>query len=181
MSDIDSSTGSRVVIVLAQDGGASRVCFQQDCAATEIPLGIEPAAVAKLFRRYPPLEADLEKAIDVVEDAVMPLGRRLPPNPSLVAGDAATQRLARLSMGDGAGRTATLQAIEALFEQLASAARRGVWPGDLTLEPLLSASLVILREFMHHAGLREIAIDENRNLVRNVTADFGHFGIFHEF
>ena len=162
MSDIDSPAGSRVAILLAPDGGASRVCFQQGGAMKEIPLGIEPAAVSALFRRAPPLEADLERAIDVVEEAVMPLAKLMPANPHLMAGDAATQALVRLSMGEGAGRTATLQAVEALFEQLALAARRGVWPASLRMDAAGSARLLILREFMHHAGIQQIDIQPER-------------------
>jgi hypothetical protein len=156
MNDSGNKPGSRVVILFGQDGGTSRVCFQLGGEVKEMPLGIEPAA---LFRRDPPLEADLERAIDVVEEAVMPLAHLMPESPMLVAGDDVARSLVRLSLGEGvaADQCATLEAIEALFEQLALAARRGVWPGDLRRDPLLSASLVILREFMHHSGLRHVA------------------------
>ena len=117
----------------------------------------------RTFKKSMPTPAQLESAIMVVEDAVMPLARLVPPHSVLATRDPLLLQLARMAAGDDSlGREApapdqappavTREAIEALFERMVAQASRnyvGNAP-DLPQEPRLAAALLILREIMHH-------------------------------
>lgn len=112
-----------------------------------------------LLRHDPPTAAELERAIEHIENALMPLARRIPPGSTLFVDAPA---LAGLWNANGAspgqaGRL-SLDAVEAAFQNLAAvaeggpAASRGVPPGvDYALQ------LLVLREAMHHWGFSEVA------------------------
>lgn len=67
-----------------------------------------------------------------------------------------------LELGPAAGRIrvdrASLDALEARFEQMALAARRSAWSREFHMDSFLAAGLLILREFMHHAGFDRIEL-----------------------
>jgi hypothetical protein len=52
----------------------------------------------------------------------------------------------------------SIAAIEALFEQIAMAARRGFWAGDQRMDGPTAAAVLIVREFMHHLGFERIEL-----------------------
>ena len=122
--------------------------------ALPVPIGI--ATVSALFRRDPPHEADLEAAIDVIEEAVMPLAKSIPASSKLVAGNEFVRNLIDASTGRSESASASIEAVESRFEELAAAARRGVWTGAARMDSTQAAGLMILREFMHHTGFDRI-------------------------
>ena len=127
-----------------------------------MPIG--SSVVAQLFRSDPPTERELESAIDLVEEAVMPLAKEVPPGSALIAGDALTCEVAALSAGDQAVDRVSIDAVEGLFDQLARAGRRGTWVGTARMDATVAAAVVILREFMHHAGFRSIQLRDDDGL-----------------
>lgn len=146
-----------VAIYLEPGRVESRLRVSQASGFRDVPLGVGTAEVAALFRRDPPLEADLEAAIDLIEEAVMPLAKHMT-GKVLIAGNEVTRAVANMSTGAGETRTeASIEAVEGLFTLLASASRRGAWPREMSLTPDHSAALIILREFMHHAGVAAIS------------------------
>ena len=147
-----------VAIYLETGSVESRLRVSQASGFRDVPLGVGTAEVAALFRRDPPLEADLEAAIDLIEEAVMPLAKHMT-GKVLIAGNEVTRAVVNQSTGAGETRTeaASIEAVEGLFTLLASASRRGAWPREMSLTPDHSAALIILREFMHHAGVAAIS------------------------
>jgi hypothetical protein len=125
-------------------------------ATRELRFATGSVAVARRFRSDPPSESDLESAIEVVEEAVMSLVRKLPSGASLVCGDALTDEVAALSAGDRLVTEVSIDAVETLFDQLARAAQRGSWAGTTRVDATLAAAVLILREFMHHGGFKSI-------------------------
>jgi exopolyphosphatase/pppGpp-phosphohydrolase len=122
-----------------------------------IPLGC--AATGPLsFRHDPPTPLELETAIAVVEDAVMPLARRLP-RPSTLVGVGEALRALPPALGTSESAIA-LADVEQLFQQLAGVAEgRPVASSGLPAGRTFAATLLILREFMHHLGFDSIVIE----------------------
>ena len=117
----------------------------------------------RTFKRDMPTPAQLEAGIMVVEDAVMPLARLVPPHTVLATRDPLLLQIARQAAGDPelgveppapdcAPPAVTREAIEALFERLVAQSSRnyGGIDQDLPGEPRWAAALLILREALHH-------------------------------
>ena len=140
--------------------GESRIQVLDTGALRELRVPIGSAAVAQIFRSDPPTESELESAIDIVEEAVMPLAKEIPPGAFLIAGDALTGEVAALSTGDPLAGRASIDAVEGLFDQLARAGQRGTWAGATRMDATFAAVVVILREFMHHARFQSIQLGD---------------------
>ena len=115
----------------------------------------------RTFKKRMPNGAQLETAILVVEDAVMPLARLVPPSTVLATRDPLLLHIARTAAGDMALGEAfpapdcappavSREAIETLFNQAADQVLRGVPDTRLPQEPVWLAGLLVLREAMHH-------------------------------
>jgi hypothetical protein len=108
-----------------------------------------------LFLHDPPTPVEIERAIDVVEDAVMRLPRAAGPSAALVGSGAHLRGWAAAG-----GARLTLETVEQWFQRLASTAlgqpqaMHGL-PGGRAA----AATLLILREFMHHLGYTAIVVD----------------------
>jgi len=138
----------------------SRVQIMEAGALRGMRLPIGTSVVAQLFRSDPPTGRELEAAIDLVEEAVMPLVKEIPPGSVLIAGDALTCEVAARSAGDPVAAETSIDAVEGLFDQLARASQRGTWAGTTRMEAALAAAVVILREFMHHARFQSIRCED---------------------
>jgi exopolyphosphatase/pppGpp-phosphohydrolase len=124
-----------------------------------LPLGAERTAHA-FFKTAPPTPLALEHAIQVVEDVVMPLRTVIPREALLFSADAALREIALLA---GAGpeepMRLTLDAMERVFNRLSAvvqgspASHQGL-PESNTF----AATLLILREFMHHLQFAQIEV-----------------------
>ena len=131
---------------LARTGGPERFT---------LPLGSARTARAH-FRSAPPSAADLEAAIEAVEDIVMPLHPRMTPGSRLASDDAALFStlftLARSTRPE-ADRWVALGVddVERVFNRLADVATgQPVASAGLPQDSGFAASLLILRELMHH-------------------------------
>jgi exopolyphosphatase/pppGpp-phosphohydrolase len=124
-----------------------------------LPMGSEHTA-REHFKTTPPTPLALEHAIQAVEDVVMPLRPVIPREALLFSADAALREIALLA---GAGPTEpvrlTLDAMERLFNRLSAvvqgspASHQGL-PESNTF----AATLLILREFMHHLQFAQIEV-----------------------
>jgi hypothetical protein len=139
--------------------GESRLQVLESGVLRELRVSIGSSAVAQLFHSDPPTERELEAAIDMVEAAVMPLANEISPGATLIAGDALTGEVAASSTGDPLAATASIDAVEGLFDQLARAGQRGTWAGTTRMDATFAATVVILREFMHHTRFKSIQIE----------------------
>ncbi|ABM37757.1 hypothetical protein [Rhodoferax sp.] len=115
---------------------------------------------SEFFKHNPPSPLEIEMAIMVVEDKVTRAravaGRRA----SLYSTDEMIHDIARLSgWPDELAVTLSLEQVEKLFDQLA--ARSEARPSSqvaLPDDPKLAATLLILREFMHHLKFDDIKL-----------------------
>lgn len=129
-------------------------------ADASITLAIGPKRVAEAFFRHePPTPQELERAIDAVEDEVMRARSMHADGGELVTADPALRSFA---VAEASMPTLTIDAVERLFQRLASAslgdpsAVRGLPAGREA-----AAALLILRELMHHLGFSEVTwVDE---------------------
>ncbi|WP_439842757.1 hypothetical protein [Aeromonas taiwanensis] len=120
--------------------------------AFALALGLD-AVTPGPYRRDPPTPLELEQAIMVVEDVLMPLAARIPPHPVLHL-----QSPVPLAEVLG-GRVQSREIVERLFGQLAA-----MMEGDplasaqLPRERRVAAALLILREWMHHLDAGSVAL-----------------------
>ena len=125
-----------------------------------IVLAIGYAAQGHLHLRHePPTPLELENAIAVVEDAVMPLAKRLPLPSELIGAGPALEAIAAASGKAQGDVRMELGEVERLFQQLAAVSEgRPVASGGVPSGAAYAATLLILREFMHHLGFGAITL-----------------------
>jgi hypothetical protein len=134
----------------AQESAVAFGCGDDSPAIVRLAVG---TASGGMPRHDPPLPSELEHAIATIEDAVMPLARRLPPSSILVVTGSAMHELAPAHDG------AALGDVEAMFQQLAAVAEgRPVASRGLPSGPAFAATLLIVREFMHHLGFKSLVV-----------------------
>lgn len=122
-----------------------------------LPLGSGRLA-ADYFRHLPPTPLALENAIVCVEDEIAKGRALLGSDAELMTSDPVLRELARCA-GIGGNQTAVMhrETVEALFSRLASVAEgQPLAYAGLPLDAGFMASLLMLREFMHHLGFDEI-------------------------
>ena len=112
------------------------------------------------FKQSPPSPGDLEATIEVVEDEVTRVLALLPGGAELVTADGSLRQVAYAAGQDGdADIVLSVEQVERTFERLAAvslgrpAAREGLPEGHD-----FAATLLIVREFMHHLGFSRITI-----------------------
>ena len=112
----------------------------------------------RTFKKSMPTEAQLEQAIMLVEDAIMPLARLIPLHTVLATRHPLLIDVARQAMGPQALQQPdhpipglTRDAVEQLFDRLAQQAARPHLPlPDVPQSPRWAAALLLLREMLHH-------------------------------
>jgi exopolyphosphatase/pppGpp-phosphohydrolase len=124
-----------------------------DGETVTLPVGLRDLA-EDVLRHEPPTPAELERAIDVVEDALA--GSRLAQGScgELVTADPFLLALPGL---DEPGASLTRDDVESLFQRLASRALG--MPASAAGSPHgreLAAAIVIVRECMHHLGFDRV-------------------------
>jgi len=115
------------------------------------------------LRFSPPRPLDLEVAIQNIEEHVMPLARIIPSNALLKIScieDGAPNLISLMQMHAKAKVAYHLDDIEAAFSRLCAIAE-GSPSGrnNPLIEPVVVASLLIVRELMHHSQLSKVLID----------------------
>lgn len=151
------------MVTLHIDGSETRVVSQRGNGPPDtLVLAIGYAAPALSLRHEPPTPLELENAIAVVEDAVMPLAKRLPLPAQLTGTGSAIGALAQAAGKTGVdGNRVTLGEVERLFQQLAAVSEgRPVASGGVPSSAVFAATLLIVREFMHHLGFDSIILPE---------------------
>src|SRR5690606_34286376 len=118
-----------------------------------IAIGIDSLA-DDVFLHEPPTPVELERAIDVIEDALMATGLPHVPRDELATSDPLLHTL--IGRAPGSAHT-TLAEVEALFQRLAAVSLGS--PGgfsDPAFTRRAAAALLILQECMHHLGYRAV-------------------------
>lgn len=116
------------------------------------------------FKHVPPTPLELENAIMAVEDEVIRAGKWLAQGLALWTRDVDIREMARLAgVADGARMVLSVDAVERQFDLLAAWVQgRPASSAGIPLEPGFAASLLILREFMHHLQFASITIEADR-------------------
>lgn len=124
-------------------------------AEQRLDLGVSRIA-REFFRHDPPTAREIEQAIDFVEDQIMRLGPQRDAGTMLWSPSEALQPWAAVS-----GATMAVETVEQWFGRLALAAQGRASALD-GLPPGLgaAATLLVLREFMHHRGHPFITVVE---------------------
>lgn len=126
-----------------------------------VTLPIGPRGLAETVLRHdPPTPAELERAIDFVEDALMGVRLAAADRGGLLIVGAPLSALPGLdARGMGLGR----DAVESLFQRLASRALgTPVAAAELPHGRDMAAAVLILRESMHHLGFAEVRVGSRR-------------------
>jgi exopolyphosphatase/pppGpp-phosphohydrolase len=140
--------GDEHLVVLTGHGGMPETVQQLDLGAARI--------ARDYFRHDPPTSQEIERAIDFAEDEIMRLGKAAVATTTLWSTSPALQAWASVS-----DPTMTIETIEQWFQGLASAslgqpaAMQGLPTGREA-----AATLLVLREFMHHRGYTSIVFVE---------------------
>ena len=148
-------TSSHPAIMLKLGEQTSKVQITQADGITityKLAFGLEAMTPAP-FRQDPPSALELEQAIMVVEDVLMPLAARIPPHPVLHL--QSPEPLAEV-LGN---RVQSRENIERLFGQLAAMVEGDpLASAQLPREKRIAAALLILREWMHHLDAGSVAL-----------------------
>lgn len=117
----------------------------------------------RTFKKSMPSAVQLEQAIMLVEDAIMPLARLLPLHTVLLTQDPLLVNVAHHAMGMHDAPTAGVwallhrEAVEQLFQQLVHQAELPLLPQPgLPQSPQWAAALLLLREALHHWQVHSI-------------------------
>jgi hypothetical protein len=116
--------------------------------------------VARFFRHTPPTLGELENAIMEVEDEVTRARSLVAGDPLLETTDAAIRQIALLAGArDQPVVELSVEAVERMFDLLAALVQgRPAASAGLPNTPEFAATLLILREFMHHLQFAAIQI-----------------------
>ena len=140
--------GAEHAVVLSGHGENPEIVRRLDVGASRI--------ARAFFHHDPPMSYEIERAIDRVEDEVMHLRRAADANATLVSTDPGLREWGAVS-----GSRMPIETVEQWFQRLASASLGH--PGALQGLPAgreAAATLLILREFMHHLGYASIVAVE---------------------
>jgi exopolyphosphatase/pppGpp-phosphohydrolase len=128
-------------------------------ALIELSIGSNRTAV-DFFKHIPPTLEEMETAIMAVEDEVIRAGKLLTGHPTLFTRDASIRELALIAgVSDQSEMVLSLEAVEQTFDLLASLVLgRPASSAGIPTHPEFAATLLILREFMHHLKFDSICI-----------------------
>ena len=121
-----------------------------------LPLSAD-ALARELLRHAPPSPLEIERAIERVEDVVMPARALLPAALRLQTGDARLRALVGAAAGAARADASVwlgIDTVEQLFNRLVARAQgRPASQDPLPVDGPSAVRLVIVRELLHHWGL----------------------------
>ncbi len=130
---------------------------------SEFPLGVD-SLVRQSLRHEPPRPIELEHAIELTEEAVMPLAARFAGSAALVLRGPGASLIAGGLQAGGAARTGLgLDEVEALFNRLVSVSEgRPASQETLPTHARFVAAMLMLREFMHHLHFAQVTLEPEK-------------------
>jgi hypothetical protein len=136
----------------------------QTLTRREFSLGVD-GLVRHSIRHDPPQPIELEHAIDLTEEAVMPLANLFASSTDLVLhGMGATLLDQGLDAGGNHRTVLTLDEVEVFFNRLAAVSLgRPATQEPLPTDARFFAALLILREFMHHLQFANITLQPSKD------------------
>jgi hypothetical protein len=124
-----------------------------------LPLGSQKTA-RDYFHHQPPTPMEIETAINTVEDIIIPLHHHISPSSILLTTDNLIKQVALLSgVAQASVMLLSLEAMEQVFNRFADIVSGRPATLDLLPDsPEFAATLLILREWMHHLRFEKIYI-----------------------
>lgn len=146
--------------------------------------GVEPDQVLLLemgakrtsiefFKHIPPSPLEIENAITAVEDEVTRACVVTREHGPLYSTDERVDDMPRmLGYSDGLAGVLSIEQVESLFEQLAARSEgRPASQVDIPDDPRFTATLLILREFMHHLNFHNVKFMRNLQQMGGPTSN----------
>lgn len=129
-------------------------------SAPPITLPMGSVKTAQYFNHNPPTEAEMENAIMLVEDELFRIRHSIVKGSTLSTTDVSVRTIAKIAgVSDQPNLTLTRDLVEQTYNRLAAIVQGRPASQDLiptTAE--FSATLLILREFMHHLNFASIDV-----------------------
>ncbi len=118
------------------------------------------STAAEFFLHTPPTPGEIENAIMQVEDEVTRVREMVAGYPTLITTDESISEIAHLASGHaGSALLLSIEAVEQVFSLLAGhSLGRPASSAGIPASPAFAATLLILREFMHHLKFPSISI-----------------------
>jgi hypothetical protein len=129
--------------------------------ADPVTLAVAPQGLAvDFFRHQPPTPHELEQAIDAIEDALMSTRIAHDERGTLVTGEPLVRAIPGLQQE---GDSLTRDAVEVLFQRLASSSLAPrLLAAAMSVDAETTATMLLLRELMHHLGFAEVTVASDR-------------------
>ncbi len=153
--DISNEKRITVLHISAEETSVATGNSSEPQSVLNLAIGSQKTTAA-YFKHHPPTPAEVENAILAVEDEVMRARTLLRPDSALYTTDNAIREIAVLA---GASPLLSLDALERLFQCWTAvingspASQQGI-PNDAEF----GATLLILREFMHHLKFTSLTL-----------------------
>jgi exopolyphosphatase/pppGpp-phosphohydrolase len=137
-----------------------RMAGDQMCYCQQFALGAD-ALVRQCLRHEPPLPIELEHAIDLTEEVVMPLAAQFSGSAGLILQGLCAALMINALEGSGISQTVlNLDEVESLFNRLVAVSQgRPVSQETLPTDARFLAVMLILREFMHHLNFSQVTFN----------------------
>jgi hypothetical protein len=117
----------------------------------------------KYFQAARPGESAIEAAIAEVEDVIMPLRPLVPRDSRCVTGDPRVMRIAEVLQAPSEPWLLGTDGVEQGFNRWVSIALgRPATQDTIPMDPEFAASLLVLREWLHHLGFANIQVLRSR-------------------
>ena len=128
----------------------------------QLILAVGSTTTATLFKHAPPTESEMENAIMLVEDELFHIRHAFPPATMLSTTDQSIHAIAVL--GGETNLTVTRTAVEQVFNRLAAIIQgRPTSFDSIPTDREFCATLLILREFMHHLNFASLELKSPGN------------------
>lgn len=153
--------GTPITVISIGPEKTHLVCGKGDTAAASISLDIGAQKTSTdYFKHRPPTPGEMEVAIMAVEDEIARAPAALLAGSNLFTTDVAVREIARLAgLQDQPTMHLRIAEVERTFDRLVSVMQgQPVASAGLPDNPEFSATLLILREFMHHLGFASAKI-----------------------
>lgn len=155
LADIASATtlhiGEEQTVVTSRSGNE---------LGSPITLPMGSVKTAKRFKHDPPTEAEMENAIMLVEDELFRIRHSIMNGSALSTTDVSVRDIARMAgVPEQPNLTLTRELVEETFNRLSAIVQgRPMTQDSIPTNAQFSATLLILREFMHHLNFVSIEV-----------------------
>ncbi len=137
------------------------LCSQDGHVVLQQELQLGTASLARQWMRHtPPTPLDIEHAIEVTEDVLMPLAAKLARTEQLqLSGSGAALILEGVGAAPDVALHWSLDEVEDLFNRIAMVSQgRPIGHEALPTAPEFYAAMVIVRECLHHLRFSEVVV-----------------------